>query len=249
MGRTRHLRASRALACGDEMTWLATMWRVALKPVQRGAVEDLALVGDRAEHAVEAGLAVGGDEEQAVAEVVGVADLAGVFVGQGEIGFGEAVRDGVEELLGVRASIRLSSNANAGAVGFDAADLRNGERSESFGECGVIAGGSDDDEADAHVEDAMHLFVGDVAELLEPGEDALWLPCRAVDDGAETCGEDARGVFDEAAAGDVRHALDGDAGIERATDGRDVVGVGFEERCRRELRRRVRAAARGCRTC
>ena len=32
------------------------------KPVQRGAVEHLALVGNRAEHAVEAGLSVGGDE-------------------------------------------------------------------------------------------------------------------------------------------------------------------------------------------
>ena len=44
-------------------------------------------------------MAVGGDEEQTVAEVVGVAHLAGIFVGQGEVGFGEAVGDGVEELL------------------------------------------------------------------------------------------------------------------------------------------------------
>jgi hypothetical protein len=53
-----------------------------LEPVEGGAIEDLALVGNGSEVTVEAALPVGGDkQEAAVAEVVGVADLTGIFCG------------------------------------------------------------------------------------------------------------------------------------------------------------------------
>ena len=73
-----------------------------LEPIERGAVKHLALEGDRAEHAVEAALAVGGDEQQtAIAEVVGVANFAGIFCGQREVRLDEAVRDGGDEFRAV----------------------------------------------------------------------------------------------------------------------------------------------------
>jgi hypothetical protein len=97
------------------------------EPVEGGAVEHLAFAGDAAEVAVEAGLAVGGDEEQVAAgvsgsEVVGVADLAGVFVGEGEVGFGEGVRDGGEEVLAGHGDSRFEMR------GCGVADARTGVR-------------------------------------------------------------------------------------------------------------------------
>ena len=77
------------------------------EPVQRGAIENLAFEGYGAEEAIEAGLAVGGEEKELAVgviggEVVGVADLTAVFPGvrECEVRGGEAVGCGVEEGLG-----------------------------------------------------------------------------------------------------------------------------------------------------
>ena len=76
--------------------------------------------------------------------------------------------------------------------------------------------GDNDDHADAAVEHAMHLRIGDVALLLQPVEDRRARPARAFEPRLHVTGQHARHVFDEAAAGDVRHALDPHVTHERA---------------------------------
>ena len=75
----------------------------------------------------------------------------------------------------------------------------------------------------------MHLFVVDVAELLHQVEDGLWLPAMALHHRAEAVGQNTREVFDQASAGDVGHALDGDTGVQSAAYGRDVIGVRVQQ--------------------
>ena len=72
---------------------------------------------------------------------------------------------------------------------------------------GVVVG-HDHHHADAHVEDPVHLLVGDVAVLLEPGEDGGQVPARLLDPDGGALGQDARRVVDQAAAGDVGDAVD-----------------------------------------
>ena len=67
-----------------------------------------------------------------------------------------------------------------------------------------------------HVEHPVHLFVLNVAETLHPPEDRLRRPRCAVDNRTKPVRQNARNVFDQPSAGDVRHALDAEAGIERA---------------------------------
>ncbi len=62
-------------------------------------------------------------------------------------------------------------------------------------------------EPDAHVENAPHFFGGDVAGFLEPAEDGRHGPGVPADFGAEPFGEDARDVARNPAARDVGHAM------------------------------------------
>ena len=66
----------------------------------------------------------------------------------------------------------------------------------------------DHHEADAHVEDAVHLVGVDLALVLDELEDRRHLPGRAVDLGVHALGEDPRNVVRKPAARDVRHAAD-----------------------------------------
>ena len=67
-----------------------------------------------------------------------------------------------------------------------------------------VAGRDDDDHADAHVEGAVHLLVGDAPALLDQAEERRHLPgARGAARAPRPCGQDARDVAREAAAGDV----------------------------------------------
>ena len=74
-----------------------------------------------------------------------------------------------------------------------------------------IGSADDRDHADAAIEDAQHLVVRDVALLLEPLEERRKRPAPTIDARSEVVLQHARHVPDEAAAGDVREALDRDA--------------------------------------
>ncbi len=74
-----------------------------------------------------------------------------------------------------------------------------------------IARRNDDHHADAAVEDAMHLVVGDVALRLQPVEDRRPRPACACKARLYVIGQHPRHVEHEPAAGDVRHALDAHA--------------------------------------
>lgn len=74
---------------------------------------------------------------------------------------------------------------------------------------GLGEGGLHDDAvADAHVEDAAHLVLGDVAVLLEELEDGEDGPGGGVDAGVDFVVQGADEVVGESAAGDVGHAGD-----------------------------------------
>ena len=85
--------------------------------------------------------------------------------------------------------------------------------------------GDDQDQADPHVEDAVHLGVVDRAQPLEPGKDLGDRPRAAVEPDRAAFGKDARGVVDQAAAGDmgdpVDDPLDAVVAVDRL-DGPDV---------------------------
>ena len=78
--------------------------------------------------------------------------------------------------------------------------------------------GHDQHEADAHVEDAVHLVVVDLALALDEVEDRRDGPRGAVDLGRDGLGEHARDVVLEAAAGDVGHAGNLDVVVKKASD-------------------------------
>src|SRR5262249_10573952 len=66
----------------------------------------------------------------------------------------------------------------------------------------------DQRQANAHVEDTLHLFFFDAAEALEPGEDGRDGPTAFFQDGLYTLGQDTFEVVAQAAAGDVGDAVD-----------------------------------------
>lgn len=80
----------------------------------------------------------------------------------------------------------------------DAGGVRDG--SLEFG--GVFCG-TNDDHADAHVEGAEHLFIGNVAEALHKAEDGRFGPRAAAYFDRDAFGENARDVLEKAAARDV----------------------------------------------
>ena len=103
--------------------------------------------------------------------------------------------------------------------------------------------GTTNDEADAEVEDATELVLLDV--LGDELEDGGALPGLGREARAEVIGEDAREVAGEAAAGDVAHGVDVDAGGEDGLDVARVEARGREERLADGL---VRRAWRGDRS-
>ena len=90
--------------------------------------------------------------------------------------------------------------------------------------------GDDQDEADAHVEDTVHLVVVDLPLALDELEDRRHVPRRAVDFAGDGLRENARNVVREAAARDVGHAVDLDLVVEEASDGLEEAPVDGEER-------------------
>ena len=88
-----------------------------------------------------------------------------------------------------------------------AGDIHPSARESSDDRVGEVFG-DDQDEPDAHVEDAVHLGLFDGAKLLEPGEDRGDWPRSAVKPDSTAVGKDARGVIDQSAAGDMGDAVD-----------------------------------------
>ena len=73
----------------------------------------------------------------------------------------------------------------------------------------------DDDIADAHVEDPVHLIMIDFALSLDEREDGRSLPAVAVDDGIAVRGQNPRDVVHEPTARDVSHPADRQFGHQR----------------------------------
>ena len=90
---------------------------------------------------------------------------------------------------------------------------------------GELFGGDGGDEANAHVEGAEHLVLGDVAEMLEVFEQRRGCPGGEVDDRAHAFGQDAGEVFRDTATGDVGHAR-GDFGGGKLLDDGKIAAVG-----------------------
>jgi hypothetical protein len=68
-----------------------------------------------------------------------------------------------------------------------------------------VLGGDHDGHADAAIEHAMHFIVGHVAVPLQPVEDRQAIPRGTRQARLHSRRQHARHVFEEAAAGDVRH--------------------------------------------
>ena len=97
---------------------------------------------------------------------------------------------------------------------------------------------ADDDQADAHVERAQHLVVGDVAALAAAAGRAAAPSTRRRSIAApQPVRQDARQVVGDAAAGDVRHALD-----EPARRAAAASTAGTSDAARAAPRRRSRRA-------
>src|SRR6185312_5754905 len=107
--------------------------------------------------------------------------------------------------------LRDDGRGGAGRAHHDAPDrrgalaMRRERRERRVG----VALGDDDRHADAAVEHAVHLGSGYVALALQPVEDRRLLPARLLQARGDAVGQHPRHVLDQAAAGDVRHALDG----------------------------------------
>ena len=99
---------------------------------------------------------------------------------------------------------------------------------------GVGVRGIDDDaEADAHVEHAEHLGFVHVAGVLQEAEQRRHGPRAGVHLRVEGVGQGAVEVAGQAAAGDVRHAVDGAAEgvvVQQRADGADVDAGGLQQR-------------------
>src|SRR5947209_7713795 len=74
----------------------------------------------------------------------------------------------------------------------------------------------------------MHLHFGDASDLLHDAEDRRHGPTAALDLDSRAFGQDARDVFDEAAARDVRERLD-DAGVEQTFERSEVTEVRLQQ--------------------
>ncbi len=84
------------------------------------------------------------------------------------------------------------------------------------------------DHADPHVEGPEHLVVVDPPLRLEVVEDRRHRPGPDVDARRDAAGQDAGNVVGEAAAGDVRQAVDG-AGRDQPAQRRQVGAVHLQE--------------------
>ena len=128
---------------------------------------------------------------------------AEVVEGAGKLGRAGLVVDAQERLHALSSGAELDGGvavaghdlADGDGVGDGGADRRDG------------VGGDDEDHADAHVEDAVHLGVLDAAALLDEAEDGGDVPRVEVDSGGDAVRQAAGDVALEAAAGDVGHAL------------------------------------------
>ena len=78
-----------------------------------------------------------------------------------------------------------------------------------------------DDHADATVKDAVHFAFGDLAFVLQPLKKLRASPRGGIDHRLDRGGQDARYVFGQAAAGDMRHAFDRQ-GFHQGQQGLDV---------------------------
>src|SRR5262249_15605375 len=90
---------------------------------------------------------------------------------------------------------------------------------------GVVSA-DDDAKADAAVEDAIHLGLLDVAELLEPCKHRRHGPTAAFQNNAPTSRQDARQIIDQATPRDLRQPAN-DAALyrvvpEKGLDGSDI---------------------------
>ena len=110
-----------------------------------------------------------------------------------------------------------------------------------------VRGRADDDHADAHVEGSVHLRFGDASDLLHDAEDRRHGPTPALDFDRSAFGQDARDVFDEAAARYVRERFD-DAGVEQTFERSKVTEVRLQQsladRHAERVESRVHAVAR-----
>src|SRR5438445_6796882 len=93
----------------------------------------------------------------------------------------------------------------------DYADLvdRLASRAQQLGGALGVRGGGDQNHADATIEHALQLVLGDVAFALQPPEDFGPRPGGFFDDRLGLLRKDAGHVLDEPAASDVSQALDG----------------------------------------
>ena len=89
-----------------------------------------------------------------------------------------------------------------------ALDATDDSRLEFFRDHRRVLFRDDDGHADAHVEDLKHLRVIHAATALDVLENRGHFPTRSLDHGVAIFREDAREIVHEAAAGDVREALD-----------------------------------------
>jgi hypothetical protein len=96
----------------------------------------------------------------------------------------------------------------------------------------------DDDHADAAVEHAVHLGVGDVASAPEPIEDRRLGPVPGIDARGDVVGKHPMHVLQQAAARDVRHALDIDT-LHRRQHRLHVNPRGLEQRCAERARTHI----------
>src|SRR6266446_142196 len=94
---------------------------------------------------------------------------------------------------------------------FDYADLvdRLSGRAQQVGGALGVRGGGDENHADAAIEHAHHLVLGEVAFALQPAKDLGPRPGGFFDDRLGLLRKDAGYVLDEPAASDVSQALDG----------------------------------------
>ena len=107
--------------------------------------------------------------------------------------------------------------------------------------CGHVVRGAHDHVAYAHVEDVAHLCQWHIAGQLDEREDGRDVPRAKAQVRPGVRRQHADDIVAQAAAGDVRHALDGDGLIE-PLDVVEIAAVRFEERvadgpARRLLRR------------
>ena len=112
--------------------------------------------------------------------------------------------------------------------------------SSPMSDSACVAAGHDD-QADPHVEGPHHVVAGDAAALLQPPEDRRHFPRLTSITAAVPWGSTRGRLSGDAAAGDVRHALDAPA-VEQRTHERQIRAVRLEQRlCQRSATARARS--------